>query len=45
MVFATPEEREQVVMMSPINYDGNNITVERHEEADNRFYAFYNIYP
>jgi hypothetical protein len=30
--------------MSPIIYDGNNITVERHEEADNRFYAFYNIY-
>jgi hypothetical protein len=29
--------------MSPIVYD-NSITVERHEEADNRFYAFYNVY-
>jgi hypothetical protein len=44
MVFATSEECEQVVTMSPINYDGNNITVERHKEADNCFYAFYNVY-
>jgi hypothetical protein len=33
-----------VVARSPINYEGNNIIVERHEDADNRFYAFYNIY-
>jgi hypothetical protein len=33
-----------VVARSPIDFDGNTITVERHEEADNQFYAFYNIY-
>ncbi|XP_066361476.1 uncharacterized protein [Miscanthus floridulus] len=44
MVFATMEAREHVVSMSPINYDVNTISVEPHEEADNRFYAFYHIY-
>jgi hypothetical protein len=44
MVFNTPEEREEIVAMSPIVHDGNRLTIERHEEADNRFYAFYRIY-
>lgn len=43
MVFDTPEAREQVVARSPIYHEGNTITVERHEEADNCFYAFYSI--
>lgn len=44
MVFGSPEARESVIAMSPINFEGNTISVERHEEAGNRFYAFYNIY-
>jgi hypothetical protein len=44
MVFATLEVCEQVVARSPINYEGNTIVMEHHEEVDNRFYAFYNIY-
>lgn len=37
MVFGDQEERERVVAMSPITFEGNRITVERHKEADNRF--------
>ena len=44
MVFNTPKEREEVVARSPITHDGNTLTIERHEEADNRFYAFYRVY-
>jgi hypothetical protein len=44
MVFGDQETREQIVALSPIVFDGNTITVERHEEADNRFYAYYNAY-
>jgi hypothetical protein len=43
-VFASLEVREQVIVLSLITHDGNTITVERHKEADNCFYAFYNIY-
>jgi hypothetical protein len=44
MVFGTHEERERVVAQSPFHFEGNHIVVECHEEADNRFFAFYNIY-
>ena len=44
MRFASPEERDEIVAMSPIHHDDNTLTVERHEEADNRFYAFYRVY-
>lgn len=44
MVFGSHGEREWVVAQSPIHFEGNHIVVERHEEADNWFYAFYNIY-
>jgi hypothetical protein len=44
MVFGSTEERESIVAMSPIAFEGNTIMVEWHEEADNRFYAFYNVY-
>jgi hypothetical protein len=43
MVFGDQETREQIVALSPIVFDGNTITVERHEEADNRFYAYAEI--
>lgn len=43
MAFTMLEVREQVVAMSPIHFDGNAITVERHE-AGNYFYAYYNVY-
>jgi hypothetical protein len=42
--FDTPAERERVVQRSPIHFDGCFITVERHEEADNRFIAEYYVY-
>lgn len=44
MVFDTPETRERIVGMSPILYDGNAITNEKHEEADDHFIADYSIY-
>jgi hypothetical protein len=37
MRFASPEERDEIVAMSQIHHDGNTLTVEHHEEADNRF--------
>jgi hypothetical protein len=43
-VFASQEVWEQVIALSLITHDGNTITVERDKEADNCFYAFYNIY-
>jgi hypothetical protein len=42
--FNSPEERDEIVAMSPVVYEDNSITIERHEEADNRFYAFYRVY-
>jgi hypothetical protein len=42
--FDTPDDRERVVQRSPIHFDGSIITVERHEEADNRFIAEYYVY-
>jgi hypothetical protein len=44
MKFSSPEEREAIVALSPVGFEGNTITIERHEEADNRFYAFYRVY-
>jgi hypothetical protein len=44
MRFNSPEERDEIVAMSPVVYEDNSITIERHEEADNRFYAFYWVY-
>jgi hypothetical protein len=44
MVFNTPEERDQLVARSPFTHDANTLTIERHEEVDNRFYAFYRVY-
>jgi hypothetical protein len=44
MKFNSAEERDAIVAMSPVAHEGNLITVERHEEADNRFYAFYRAY-
>ena len=44
MVFNTLEERDEIGAMSPVVHDGNSIRIERHEEADNRFYAFYRVY-
>jgi hypothetical protein len=42
--FDTPDDRERMVQRSPICFDGNIITVQRHEEADNRFIAEFYIY-
>lgn len=44
MTFHTKEARDHAAAMSLINYDGNSITIEPHEAADNRFYAFYHLY-
>jgi hypothetical protein len=44
MIFDTPEERDEIIAMSPIAHDGNRLTLEKHEEADNRFFAFYRLY-
>jgi hypothetical protein len=44
MKFNSAEERDAIVAMSPVAHEGNLITIERHEEADNRFYAFYRAY-
>jgi hypothetical protein len=44
MIFNTPEERDEIVAKSPISHDGNRLVVSRHEEADNRFYAYYRLY-
>jgi hypothetical protein len=44
MVFHSHEERERMVAQSPFHFEGNHIVVERHEETDNRFFAFYSIY-
>jgi hypothetical protein len=44
LVFDNPNDREHVVMRSLISFDGNVITVERHEEANNRFIAEYYVY-
>ncbi|XP_066354660.1 uncharacterized protein [Miscanthus floridulus] len=44
MVFDTLETRERIVGMSPILHDDNAITLEKHEEADDRFISDYSIY-
>jgi hypothetical protein len=44
MRFNSPGEREAIIAMSPVTFEGNLLTIERHEEADNRFYAFYRVY-
>jgi hypothetical protein len=44
MVFHSHEERERLVAQSPFHFEGNHIVVERYEEADNMFFAFYSIY-
>lgn len=44
MKFSSPEEREAIVALSPVGFEGNTITIERHEEANNRFYAFNRVY-
>jgi hypothetical protein len=44
MIFHTKEAPDQAVTASPIGYEHNSISIEPHEEADNRFYAFYSLY-
>jgi hypothetical protein len=44
IAFRTKEARDQAVAMSPITYCNNAITIEPHEAADNRFFAFYSLY-
>jgi hypothetical protein len=44
MRFNSLGEREAIIAMSPVTFEGNLLTIERHEEADNRFYAFYRVY-
>jgi hypothetical protein len=44
MRFNSPGEREAIIAMSPVTFEGNLLTIERHEEVDNRFYAFYRVY-